>query len=211
MLSTKLAGRSAAVVKYDVITALGAYALSRSKHEQRLVLRFIILITARYNWATDTLSIGQREIGQLWSVDPRTVKRELAKLRALGWLVVKRPGVRGRVAKYGLDIAVIRKTTEQSWPNVGPDFDLRMRGTEPVAENVVPLPTLKTVTAPDLSDGTEWALAQATLHQEDPALYAAWLCGLTRVERADTRLVLKAPSRFHGSYVNTHLVCGSIR
>ena len=98
MLQKKLAGPGASVRKYDLITALGAHALSLGKHDQRLVLRFITLITARYNWARDELSIGQREIARLWSCNERTVKRDVAKLRALGWLVVKRQGARGRAA-----------------------------------------------------------------------------------------------------------------
>jgi len=97
MLSPKPVGRDAAARKYDIITALGAYALAGGKHDHRLVLRFITLVTARYNWARNELAVGQREIAQLWSVDERTVKREMAKLRGCGWLVVKRQGARGRV------------------------------------------------------------------------------------------------------------------
>ena len=49
MLSPKPVGRDAAARKYDIITALGAYALAGGKHDHRLVLRFITLVTARYN------------------------------------------------------------------------------------------------------------------------------------------------------------------
>lgn len=206
MLSTKPVGRSASVVKYDVLTALGVYALSQSKHEQRLVLRFITLITARYNWARDELAVGQREIGQMWSVDTRTVKREMAKLRALGWLVVKRHGARGRVAEYGIDLDAIRARTEPAWAHVGPDFDLRMRGAPAQPENIVRLPVKGEVAPPVVTDGTEWSLAQALLYQEDAGLYSAWLRTLTRDQRVGGRLILRAPSRFHGSYVSTHLL-----
>jgi hypothetical protein len=92
------AGRHASVVKYDILTALGAFALSQPKSPQRLVLRFMTLVTARYNWSRNELAVGQREIAKLWTVDERTVKREMAKLRAMGWLVVKKQGVRGRVS-----------------------------------------------------------------------------------------------------------------
>jgi len=111
MLSTKVVGRAAASRKYDILTALATYALARKKHEHRLVLRLISLVTARYNWQRDELAIGQREIARMWSVDERTVKREMAKLRGLGWLVVKRQGARGRVTEYGLDIAAILEMT----------------------------------------------------------------------------------------------------
>lgn len=204
MLKVKPVGRNAAAVKYDILTALGAYALAGTKHDQRLVLRFLTLITARYNWAHNQLACGQREIARLWAVDERTVKREMAKLRALGWLLVKRQGARGHVTEYRLDIDRLLEVTEPHWAAVGPDFDLRMRGA-PVPEQVVPLPVRGAVAAPDLSDGSEWSLAKGLLHREDPASYGSWFQALQRVERAGGRLVLRAPSRFHGAYVRTHL------
>tara|TARA_B100002049_G_scaffold219473_1_gene187243 strand:- start:261 stop:941 length:681 start_codon:yes stop_codon:yes gene_type:complete len=204
MQLVKPAGKRDAARKYDIITALGAYALVRSKHEQRLVLRLITLLTARYNWARDELAVGQREIARLWSVDERTVKREMAKLRGLGWLVVKRQGARGRVTEYGLNFDRILIMTQEEWRNVGPDFDLRMSG-KPEESAVVPLPVKGHVPAPDVSDGTEWALAQAILFNEAPDVYGSWLHNLVRVGRAGGRLTLRAPSRFHSSYVQTHL------
>ena len=196
-------GRNAATVKYDLITALGAMALGSDKHDQRLVLRFSTLLTARYNWIREELACGQREIEKLWSVDERTVKRDMAKLRALGWLVVKRQGARGRVSEYKVDLDAVWRATEPSWSNVGPDFELRL-SPQP-APNVVPLRTVA-VEAPNVQDGTEWALAQAVLHQEDQGTYAAWFQGLERVGRQGAQLTLRAPSRFHASYVLSHLM-----
>jgi len=196
-------GRNAATVKYDLITALGAMALASDKHDQRLVLRFITLLTARYNWAREELACGQREIARLWSVDERTVKRDMAKLRALGWLVVKRQGARGRVSQYRVDLEALWRATEASWPAVGPDFELRM-SPQP-APNVVPLHGAQ-VAAPNVQDGTEWSLAQAVLYQEDQGTYAAWFKGLRRVARQGPQLTLSAPSRFHASYVLSHLM-----
>lgn len=204
MQLVKPAAQRDAARKYDIITALGAYALARNKHDQRLVLRLITLMTARYNWSRDELAVGQREIAQLWSVDERTVKRDMAKLRGMGWLVVKRKGSRGRVTEYGLDLERILTTTEGEWCNVGPDFDLRMSG-KPEQLPIVPLPVNGHVPAPDTSSGSEWALAQAILYTEAPDLYGSWLRNLVRVKRAGGRLILRAPSRFHGSYVQTHL------
>ena len=201
----KSTGQRDAARKYDIITALGAYALARDKHDQRLVLRLITLITARYNWARDELAVGQREIARLWSVDERTVKREMAKLRGLGWLVVKRQGARGRVTEYGMDFDRMLAMTEKDWSNVGPDFDLRMSG-KPAETPVVSLPLKGDVPPPDVSLGTEWVLAQAILHAEAPDIYGSWLRNLERVGRAGGRLTLKAPRRFHGIYVQTHLV-----
>ena len=203
MQTLRPVGRGASARKYDIITALGAYALSQGKHDQRRILRLMTLVTARYNWARDELAVGQREIARLWSVDERTVKREMALLRAKGWLVIKRQGARGRVALHGIDIAQILQDTSAQWPAVGPDFELRM--SVPEEAKVVAMPVKGDVRPPDISSGSEWALAKALLHASDAGLYASWLSGLERVERAGGRLTLRAPSRFHGFYVQTHL------
>lgn len=203
MQIAKPVGRGAAARKYDILTALGAYALAQGKHDQRRVLRFITLVTARYNWARDHLAVGQREIARLWSVDERTVKREMAALRARGWLQVKRQGSRGRVSEYGIDLGQIETDTQAYWEAVGPDFSLRM-GQPAETGDVIPLRPKGTVAAP-VQDGTEWALAKALLHTEDAGLYANWIAGLERIERMGGRLVLQAPSRFHGAYVQQHL------
>ena len=73
-------GREAASKKYDILSALMAHALSLDPASQKLALRLMSLITTRYNWQRDELTIGQTEIARLWCVDPRTVKREMAKL-----------------------------------------------------------------------------------------------------------------------------------
>ena len=164
------------------------------------------LITARYNWQRDGLAVGQREIARMWFVDERTVKREMSQLRAMGWLVVRRQGARGRVTEYSLDFSQIEADTQAVWGEVGSDFDQRMRGLPETDDRIVPLPLRGVdVPAPNLSEGTEWALAQSVLQREDPALYGAWLRALRRTGRAGGRLVLKAPSRFHAAYVQTHL------
>lgn len=204
MLSTKPVGRGASARKYDLLTALGTFALTQGKHDQRRALRLMTLITARYNWARDELCVGQREIARLWSVDERTVKREMALLRAKQWLVVKRQGARGRVTQYGLGIDSLLADTAPAWGFVGPDFELRMGQDEQQAD-IVPLPIRGTVTAPDVTSGTEWALASALLHAEDAGIYASWIAALERSDRAGGRLTLRAPSRFHAAYVQTHL------
>jgi len=204
MLSTKPVGRGAASRKYDLLTAMGAYALARDKYDQRRVLRLMTLMTARYNWSLDSLSVGQREIARLWAVDERTVKREMARLRAMGWLVVKRQGARGRVTDYSIDIPRILEDTRDTWQAVGPDFDLRMGGQGAEDTTVVPMPLNGTAPKPDITDD-EWGLTQALLHSADEALYGSWIHALQKAERTNTRLTLRAPSRFHAAYVQTHL------
>jgi len=207
MLAKKPSGRGASAVKYDILTAMGAYALSESKARQVLVLRFLTLLTARYNWHRDVLAVGQREIARLWNVDERTVKRDLAKLRSMGWIKVKRQGARGRVSEYGLDLDRILSDSEPRWQAVGPDYAHRMTGQDDMPQqNVIPLNAGNAVAAPSTEDGSEWSLAKAILHRDDPATYASWLQGLERDGRAGERLVLRAPSRFHASYVMSHLL-----
>ena len=205
MLARRPAGRSASAQKYDILTAMGAYALAEGKSAEKLVLRFLTLMTARYNWQRDELAVGQREIARLWNVDERTVKREMAKLRGRGWLVVKRQGARGRVTEYGIALDRILDDTQSRWAAVGPDFEHRLSNSPEPEQNVVPLRPGTGAPAPDISDGREWSLAKAVLHAEDPATYSAWVQGLVRDSRAGGRLTLRAPSRFHANYVAAHL------
>ena len=204
MQLVKPVGREAASRKYDLLSALMAFALSGDKHRQRQVLRLMALITTRYNWKRDELSMGQEEIARLWSVDPRTVKREMAKLRAQGWLVMKRQGARGRVSLYGLDLERMMEDTRPVWPKIGADFEERIAAPPERAggaSNVVPLRAV----APPVADGSLWARVQAALHGEDAAAYGAWFGQLQEVGVEEACLVLAAPSRFHASYIQTHL------
>ena len=129
---------------------------------QRQVLRMMALITTRYNWQRDELTMGQAEIARLWSVDDRTVKREMARLRSQGWLVLKRQGARGRVSVYGMDLNRMLEDTRPAWPLIGADFIARlepMQSSGQGASNVVPLRTVPAAGR----DGTLWAAAQAWL------------------------------------------------
>lgn len=204
MLVAKPVGRDAATKKYDILSALSALALSQDKHAQRRILRLMSLITTRYNWQRNELTMGQSEIARLWCVDLRTVKRELAKLRAMGWLVETRPAARGRVACHALDLGSIMSDTSSSWANIGPDFIDRQNMAMPKEEpsNVVPfqaaayqLPT----------DGSLWSLAQQAFQKQDAAAHSAWIARMVEVERNGGVLCLLAPSRFHKTYVETHL------
>ncbi len=209
MQAKKLAGPEAASQKYDLLTALGCHALGADRSTQRLVLRFVTLITARYNWRQGVLTVGQREIARLWAVDERTVKREMAKLRELGWLVLESPARRGRVAGYALDMIAIRAATRDAWIRVGSDFDTRMRGLPEPGGTVVPFPQ-----RPETSPGepaTEagiaddaWGQTRAILQAEDPAVFATWFDALKSPGRAGECLILVAPSAFHATYVRTH-------
>lgn len=201
----RLVGREAASRKYDILSALMAFALAHDKTVQRQVLRVVALITTRYNWQRDELTMGQGEIARLWSVDERTVKREMARLRAQGWLVLKRQGARGRVSAYGIDVSRILEDTRPVWPLIGNDFIMRLDPGQSSAgqgaSNVVPL---RSVAAP-VADGSFWSGVQARLHEEDAAVYGAWFHALTEAALDDNCLTLVAPTRFHAAYVSTNL------
>ncbi|MEM1159402.1 MAG: hypothetical protein AAGJ28_00575 [Pseudomonadota bacterium] len=216
-----LTGPGAGAQKYDLLTALGAFALSADRSTQRRVLRLITLITARYNWRLGEMTIGRREIAHLWCVDERTVKREIGALRSMGILTVKRPGARGRVTAYGLDLQAILSASEPAWDRVGPDFAARMRGHVPTpAETVVPFPG-RPPTQGDgpegqgayeqSSDRSDWGRTRLLLKTGDPARFAAWYAPLQREGRHGDRLILRAPSAFHADYVTTHMIGDLIR
>ncbi|MDX5351489.1 MAG: hypothetical protein LPJ95_12425 [Paracoccaceae bacterium] len=196
-------GRNAASMKYDILSALGAHGCAGDKHRQRLVLRLITLIVARYNWITDELMVGQREMAELWSLDERSVKRELAKLRDLGWLVQKRAAARGRVAVHGLGLARILEGTGPDWARIGPDFVARMASPE-VPEAAAPAPSNVISFPLPAGEGGLWQRVQAMLHREDPHLYGAWFAALKADPPEDGCLRLMAPSRFHADYLRTN-------
>lgn len=204
MLVAKPVGRDASTKKYDILSALSAYALSQDKHAQRRILRLMSLITTRYNWQRNELTMGQEDIARLWCVDLRTVKRDMSKLRAIGWLVETRPAARGRVACHSLDLGLIMADTSLCWPNIGPDFIERQKSSTatPSTSNVVPFQPSGNV-LPD--NGSLWGAAQHAFQQQDPAAHSVWISRLAELERETDTLCLLAPSRFHKTYVETHL------
>ncbi|TGN50832.1 hypothetical protein E4L95_17200 [Paracoccus liaowanqingii] len=202
-------GREAAAKKYDILSALTAHALAGDAHRQRLVLRLMSLITTRYNWQRNELSVGQREIARLWCVDERTVKRDMARLRAMGWITVKRQGARGRVSVLGIDLDRLLLDSRPAWPNIGEDYIARMTGREAAlgdpeeeAPNVVPF---RRSEATPVGQGP-WAVIRDRLLAEDPALFDAWFACLVETGQGEGILHLAAPTRFHATYVRTHLL-----
>ncbi|MBO9452915.1 hypothetical protein J7426_21810 [Tropicibacter sp. R16_0] len=197
----KPVGNNASALKYDILSALGVHALAGDKHRQKLVLRLMTLITTRYNWRNNELSMGREEIARLWSVNERTVKRDVGKLKSLGWLSVKRAGVRGRVTVYELDLKQILGDTRKAWMLIGPDMQARIEDQpEPAdCDNVVPIQAASSTSAPE-GEGT-WAKVQKTLHARDPELWSSWFQHLKEDSRVGDEVVLSAPSRFMADYI----------
>ncbi|WP_170789885.1 DnaA N-terminal domain-containing protein [Ruegeria lacuscaerulensis] len=200
MQVAKPVGLNAPAIKYDILSAMTVHALSGDKHRQRSILRIIALITTRYNWRANELSIGREEIARLWSVNERTVKREMSKLRSMGWIAVKRPAARGRVAVYELDLKQVMIDTSEVWPTIGADFVARMSDSPEPGTNVVPFKVKPP--APEESDGDIWTQVQAILHGRDPELWASWFRHLIEAERAGGAVTLVAPSRFEADYIH---------
>lgn len=201
----KAVGRAGGARKYDLLTILGVHALSQGKTLQRQTLRLICLITARYNWQNDHLSVGQAEIARLWSVDTRTVKREMAAFRERGWLIEKRAAARGRVTLYGLGVARILEDTRASWERVGADLVERL---DPPASTEAQPPERKIIPFPQvaLPEGEgAWPRIARRLQAEDASIYRAWFAGLEARAQED-ELCLRAPSTFHATYLRTHLL-----
>lgn len=206
------AGRFAPSMKYDILTALLVTAAQDAGSGGRLAGRLALLMTARVNWQSAGFAVGIREIARLWGVTERTAKREMAAMRARGWIAVRRHALRGRVAEHGVLLEAVIDATRAHWAAVGPDFVARMAAgpQEAAGGTVTPFPG-RTVprpgTLPD-ADGSVWGAASRLLWETDPAAHGAWFAKLAEIGvetgRTGRRIELGAPSRFAASYVETH-------
>jgi DNA-binding Lrp family transcriptional regulator len=197
-------GPQAGSHKYDLLTALAVAGLNGSSGFQASMLRLIAVVTARYNWKLDEFSVGQRDLARMWSVDERTVKREIKRLTDAQVLIQLRPGVRGRVAAYRLNQAVIFEQTAPFWGQVGPDFAVRMSTvskTEEADERVVKIDFRNRTSS---SEAIAWEQVQQRLEELDPGLHRSWFAGLNYVEFVDGILSLNAPSAFIAQYISSH-------
>ncbi|MEL7464839.1 MAG: DnaA N-terminal domain-containing protein [Pseudomonadota bacterium] len=202
MQTGKLVGRDASVRKYDILTALAVSGLSGGKHSSVSMLRLISLITARYNWRADEVSIGQSDLAKLWSVDIRTVKREMKRLQELGVLTVKRAGARGRVSVYALNQDILDKITASAWECVGSDFEHRMSEQRDIAAKQA---EMKVVQFPTSICSGLWGRAQSWLAKKDPARFNAWFRNLEFVSLSDDVISLRAQSEFQANYLRSRL------
>lgn len=211
MDARRFTGPQAGSQKYDLLTAMSVAGLNGSPGFQTSMLRLVALVTARYNWTRDELIVGQREMARMWSVDERTVKREIKRLTGAAILLQLRPGVRGRVAAYRLNVAEIHRLSAPVWERVGPDYSDRMARQAPkrVPEKVVHVDfagqgARDDAPAPDPASGDPWTRTLARLAELEPALHRSWFSALTLAGCEGGVLDLRAPSRFLAQYVQTH-------
>ena len=173
------------------------------------MMRLIALITARYNWRSDELTVGQKEMARLWSVNERTVKREIKRLIDKNVLLQLRPGVRGRVAAYRLNYSEIHRLSEPVWQNVGTDFATRMEDQSPKpVEKVVHVnfgnEQASAVEMQGRKLQTPWDRVLYRLSMTDALLYKSWYRELKLVESQDHAITLRAPSKFIAQYIQSH-------
>lgn len=214
-----MTGPGSGVLKYDILTALAIAGLHGSTVQQVSMLRLIVLITARYNWLRNELSIGQADMAQIWGVDPRTAKREVKRLVTSGLLDVVRPGVRGRVASYRLNLAVLEQRSRPVWDAVGSDFAeragrLMTRKADSATDNVlrVDFVSSRDPHAQDERPGTvdgcpdpRWQAVLDRLARAQPEAFANWFCRLALDDAHGGIVRLRAPNAFVGRYIETHL------
>lgn len=205
----RLTGPDAGVLKYDLLTAMSVAGLNGTTTLQMSLMRLIAVITARYNWRSDEFVVGQRDLARMWSVNERTVKREMKRLVEARILICKRPGVRGRVGAYRLNQHRLAELSEPSWPLVGPDFDLRMR--ERYQQTNVTVVQLNAYAEKAQSAGVSaqrgtWERAMAQLAQDQPNQYEAWFARLSYLGFENGMLRLKCQSVFVQRYIEAHLV-----
>ncbi len=198
----KLTGAAAGALKYDVLTALSVMGMAGTPTLQTSMLRLVALVTARYNWRLDEFSVGQRDMARMWSVNERTVKREMKRLTGDGILLCTRAGVRGRVGAYRLNFRRIAELSCPHWHLVGPDFAARMQ--ERYGRDEVKVVQLRAPAPQPKLDAGPWGAAMGRLASEHPALFGAWFAQLTFEGYDQGVLRLRAPSPFVQRYVETH-------
>ena len=209
MTALRAVGRDASSKKYDILSAMMAYAMASDKQTQKQVMRLMSLITTRYNWRNDDLTMGHEDMARLWSVEPRTVKREMAKFKSRGWIEVKRAGARGRVGSYRICFDTLLEISKPHWPAIGPDFCERAGGLLPQEKPISRV--VKVDFGAGLSDEGQsvrpnvWRDVRGALREQDASNFDNWYGRLDFVEVDGSTLVLKAPSAFVARYVQTHL------
>jgi len=215
MQTKRYTGINAGSLKYDLLTALTVTGLHGSPGLQATMIRLTALITARYNWAQDELSVGQRDMARMWNVNERTVKREVKRCLDAKILICKRQGVRGRVGSYRLNLPEIYRLSQPHWDSVGPDFVERMQESDPrqqvtpetpkvVQVNFAPVP-MEEPQAEETPPRGRWRQVTRRLKELQPQLWTSWFSKLQFLSEDGRVICLKAQNRFSSQYIMTHL------
>jgi DNA-binding Lrp family transcriptional regulator len=203
----RFTGVQAGSQKYDLLTAMAVAGLNGSTGFQNSMMRLIAVVTARYNWRNDELTVGQRDMARMWSVNERTVKREIKRLCDAKIVLQLRPGVRGRVAAYRLNYAEIYRLSEPVWANVGPDFEARMEAQSPKpesAEKIVKVDFGQRRDTPQQNRNDAWSKVLARLEESNAGLFHSWYASLQFEKFESGILTIRASSDFTAQYIQTH-------
>lgn len=206
MDAKRLTGPNAGSLKYDVLTALSVTGLHSAPGQQISLHRLSSILTARYNWGREELSLGQRDMARMWNVHERTVKREIKRWTDSGLLICLSPGVRGRVALYRLNLTHVFEISEPHWPCVGTDFVARMDALRPVARPVVVPLAFAPTPAPAQTPAAGWDAVRTRLHATLPDKFEAWIAPLKFISDDGRFVTLQAPSTFAARYLEVHLM-----
>lgn len=207
MEQIKRVGPNAGALKYDLLTALTVMGLHGTPTEQTSLMRLTLLITARYNWRIEEVSVGHTELARLWAVNQRTVKREMKRLLDMGVVTCVRPGVRGRVGAYRLNYRRIYEASRGCWAAVGVDFEDRMivvSGEKTIVRVDFSQPKGPQPQLVQTQAGGTWGAVRRRLQAEQPEIFENWFAKLVQHESSDTALVLRAPNGFVSRYIETH-------
>lgn len=205
MVARRLSGPGATARKYDVLTVVAMAGLRGHAMTAAIALRLISVITARYNWALDEVSIGHDELMRLWGVSRRTVVRDVEKLRAAGLLVLVRPARRGRVAAYRLGHDHLVTLAEPLRDAMAPGLAARLSPAEEAAPAVSGVVVAFARPETDAGGGGLRAALRGTLADAVPeAALVRWFDPL-RLEATGDAVSLHAPSAFHADYVERTL------
>ncbi len=205
MIQPKLVGPKAGAIKYDVLTALNLIGLHGAPVDQVSMQRLSTLITARYNWRREELSIGQRDMARMLCVTERTIKREVKRWTDRKVLICTRAGVRGRVAAFRLSLIDVYAQSEPFWSAVGPDYVARMTELAPSkSQTVVPF-SKPAATTDEIPQTTAWGSMCQRLNNSYPEKTANWLKQLAFVSDDGQHFVVEATSGFAARYIETHL------
>lgn len=199
--SPAISGPNAAVAKYDVISALTCVALTGERSQQTIIMRLINLITCRYNWRKNELSIGSKEVGELTFTSQRTAKRTLKALTDLRFLIVRLQGRKGRVTKYGLGITAIFEAAALHAKPKCHQFSERITADSLGPSASVPPTDFKV----EAQACRKWNAICVDIADKSQSLYVSWFADMVGSVK-DGQLTVACKSNFIQNYARTKLL-----
>lgn len=173
-----------------IITFLMQVAYSQPQ-KRRSALRLGLLLTHPQHWRGRDLAISQQDLAELWNVSLRSARRELSRLKTLGWIEDGRKSAPGYIAEYRLLPLRVRLAC----------MPCQERG---YTQTASASDTKSTILLPTEAGFWDWFRNRVQcLH---PDLDPAWFAPLS-VQTTDARgITLLAPNRFHAAHLADRLL-----